>query len=124
MLMTETPDLSMKGKAKLLEIAFETFNIPSLFLAQAPLMSLFAVGKISGVVVDIGNRGQIYPVMQGYVSANSTYSLTRGIGDLNEYFAQLIQQRVKISNKTIAELIQFFRDSMHPHSPNSMQSDV
>ena len=34
---------------------FEEFNMTGFFLCDQPILSLYAVGKITGVVVDIGH---------------------------------------------------------------------
>ena len=49
------------------EIFFETLHVPALFIAPQPLLSLYAAGKGTGVVVDIGDGVSTYfPVYDGY----------------------------------------------------------
>lgn len=36
------------------KIMFEKCNLPALYIAEQPLMSLYAVGYTSGIVIDIG----------------------------------------------------------------------
>ena len=36
------------------QLMFEQFNVASLFIADAPVLSMYALGKLSGLVVDIG----------------------------------------------------------------------
>ncbi len=38
------------------QLAFEVFNVSGLFFADEPVLSLYAVGKSSGLVVDIGHE--------------------------------------------------------------------
>ena len=39
---------------KLVQIMFETINVPGLYIADSPLMACFGCGILSGVVIDIG----------------------------------------------------------------------
>lgn len=56
MLLTELPDMTRQNKEKLCELMFEAFEVPSLYLANPAVMSLFSQGLITGCVVDCGNR--------------------------------------------------------------------
>lgn len=38
------------------QLAFEVFNVSGLYFADEPVLSLYAVGKSSGLVVDIGHE--------------------------------------------------------------------
>lgn len=53
------------GRIKVLKMMFDRFNFISCYVASGALMSLFAAGLFTGLVVDIGNRMQIIPVVDG-----------------------------------------------------------
>lgn len=42
-------------REQLTQLAFEEFNMTGFFLCDQPILSLYAVGKITGTVVDIGH---------------------------------------------------------------------
>lgn len=44
-MMTETPDMSVNGREETMEIMFEYFNVPSLYIGNSALMSLYAIGE-------------------------------------------------------------------------------
>lgn len=46
-MMTETPDMSVNGREETMEIMFEYFNVPSLYIGNSALMSLYAIGEVS-----------------------------------------------------------------------------
>ena len=43
-------------REKAAEIFFETFNVPALFLSMQAVLSLYATGRTTGVVLDAGDR--------------------------------------------------------------------
>lgn len=59
-----TPDL----REKLLEIAFEQFQVPAVFLCKDACLASFSVGKASALVVDIGGgKTSVAPVLDGHI---------------------------------------------------------
>ncbi|CAN6674455.1 actin-related protein 4 [Trichomonascus vanleenenianus] len=66
LLMTEqiwNPD---EQRIKAMEMAFETFDAPAFYVVKSPVCSLFASGKGSGLVVDIGDQiTTVTPVIDG-----------------------------------------------------------
>ncbi len=60
------PALSLSQKMS--EIFFEKFQVPKFYLATAPLLSAYAYGSNSGLVVDIGDSSaQVLPLIDGYM---------------------------------------------------------
>ena len=53
-LQTEVPLNPKANKEKLTQIMFETFNIPFLHQSITPLLSLYASGRTTGLVIDSG----------------------------------------------------------------------
>lgn len=57
-----------KVRQQMMEILFETFNVPAAFLEFSPLLSAYAYGELSGLVVDCGASScQIVPIYQGSI---------------------------------------------------------
>ena len=67
-LMSE-PAWNERGKReKITELMFEKFNVPAFFLCKSPVLSAFANGRSSGVVLDSGaTHTSAVPVHDGYV---------------------------------------------------------
>lgn len=55
LLMSENPQNSKKIRERILEIIFETYKPPSVYLALKPVLSLYAHGKTSGCVLQSGD---------------------------------------------------------------------
>lgn len=50
------------------EILYEKFGVRELFVAEAPLLSAYAYGSSTGLVVEVGHSSaQVVPCVDGYV---------------------------------------------------------
>ena len=58
-LMSEKPFNSSKKRQKMSEIMFEKYESPALFLSKDSVLSSYACGKTTGLVVDIGAGGTV-----------------------------------------------------------------
>ncbi|GAG89501.1 unnamed protein product, partial [marine sediment metagenome] len=54
-LLTEAPLNPRLNREKIAEIMFETFNVPALYVATQAVLSLYASGRTTGCVLDIGD---------------------------------------------------------------------
>ncbi|KAF4673178.1 Alpha-centractin [Perkinsus chesapeaki] len=75
-LVSEPPLNPMSHREKLAECLFEVFKVPALHIACSPVLSLYASGRTTGVVLDIGDGvAQVMPVYDGYAVGHAA---TRG----------------------------------------------
>lgn len=58
---------SDKDRQKIAEIMFETYNVQALCIKPQPLLAMYSYGATTGVVVDIGERLDIFPLDSGYM---------------------------------------------------------
>ena len=66
-LLTEAPMNPKANRERVTEICFETFNTPAFYLAVQSVLSLYASGRTTGVVVDAGDSvGFVVPIYEGY----------------------------------------------------------
>lgn len=71
LLISDTPNNPKVNRERITQILFETFNVPSLYLANNCTLDLFACGKESGMVIDSGLHRTIpLPVYQGHALNN------------------------------------------------------
>jgi len=54
-LLTEAPKNPKMNREKTMEIMFESFNFPAMFVSVQAVLSLYASGRTSGLVLDAGN---------------------------------------------------------------------
>lgn len=71
-LLTEAPHNPQRNREKMCEIMFEKFQSPALYIAIQAVLSLYATGRTTGVVLDIGDGvSHCVPVYEGRTRATS-----------------------------------------------------
>ena len=65
--VTEPSFNSVRNREKLCELAFERFGAPAVYIAKTSVLSCFAVGRQSGLIVESGAQtSSVCPVLDGY----------------------------------------------------------
>ncbi|KAL1214300.1 Actin-related protein 4 [Cardamine amara subsp. amara] len=75
MLLAEPPLNSQQQREKAAELMFEKYKVPALFMAKNPVLTSFATGRATSLVVDCGGGSTtIAPVHDGYVLQKAVVS--------------------------------------------------
>jgi len=73
LLISWSPGETKENAEKAVEILFETFNIPAVYLAVNPVLSLYSQGVMTGCVMDSGDGNSFAStVYDGYALPNGT----------------------------------------------------
>ncbi|TFF97580.1 MAG: actin, cytoplasmic 2 [Promethearchaeota archaeon] len=92
-LLTEAPLNPRKNREKMTEIMFETFNIPALYVATQAVLSLYASGRATGVVIDIGDGvSHIVPIYEGFALSHAIQRIDLAGRDITGYLQRLLRQ--------------------------------
>jgi actin-related protein len=79
------------------QILFETFNVPALYTSVQAVLSLYASGKTTGLVLDSGDGvSHAVPVFQGFAIPNSIRRIDVAGRDVTEHFQQLLRKSGRI----------------------------
>ncbi|XP_015444158.1 actin-85C-like [Pteropus alecto] len=94
MMVTDPPLNTASNKEKVLQILFETFNVPALYLANQGVLSLYASGLTSGTTIESG-EGMTYfvPIVDGFSLPQSTMQMDTAGQDLTLYLLQLLSEK-------------------------------
>jgi hypothetical protein len=72
MLLAEPPHVTRAHREKAVQLMFETQNVPALFLGKNPVLTAFASGKATSLVVDLGGQvGATTPTLSNRVARSS-----------------------------------------------------
>jgi len=103
-LLTESPINPKKNRAKATEIFFETFNVPALYVQLQAILSLYASGRTTGVVLDSGDGvTSAVPVYEGFTIPHAISRIDVGGRDITEHL-QLLLRKAGHNFHTSAEL--------------------
>eukprot|EP00249_Psilotum_nudum_P014197 c24714_g1_i2 orf=218-1315(+) len=95
-------------REKMVQIMFETFNVMGLYAVEQAVLSLYAVGRISGCAVDVGHgKSDIVPVWEGAVQHSVSRKFELGGQDLTELLRQELAKTnpiVKLDSSIIENL--------------------
>ncbi|VDO12262.1 unnamed protein product [Rodentolepis nana] len=91
-LLFSVPPLTVKyDRERIIQQAFESFNAPAVYLANQAVLSLYSIGKTTGLVLDVGHElTHSAPVLDGNCFDPAVFKLELGGSDLTNYFEQLI----------------------------------
>ncbi|KAJ6233052.1 brahma associated protein 55kd [Anaeramoeba flamelloides] len=92
-LLSETYGTEQGTRSKFAEILFEKFQIPALYFAHDAVLSLFALGKSSGLVVDLGSTTRVVPVHEGYILRSGIGTSQMGSILIEDLYRHLLHTR-------------------------------
>ncbi|KAK9820164.1 hypothetical protein WJX72_006966 [[Myrmecia] bisecta] len=94
LLIAEPLYTSKADRERLTQLMFEEFNVSGLFLCDQAVLSLYAIGKLTGCVIDFGHgKTDIASVSEGQLHVAGARRLEFGGIDLTQHLADLLKQR-------------------------------
>jgi actin len=70
-LVTESPANPSANRERTIQCMFETFNVPAMYLANTAVLSLYATGRTTGIVLDSGaSSTSVVPICEGHAVAH------------------------------------------------------
>ena len=92
--VTEPPNNDKTKREELVQIMFEEFKVPKLYLGNQAVMSLFATGRTTGTVLDSGEgKTHTVPIYEGYAIPHACTEIPICGRDLTKFMHQLLNQR-------------------------------
>lgn len=105
LLITEAPLNPRSNRDKMCQVFFETFNVPCIYVSIQAVLSLYASGRTTGVVIDSGDGvSHIVPVYEGFSLPTSIKRMDIAGRDITEHLSFNIRRMQGISLTSSSEL--------------------
>ncbi|KAG7298508.1 Alpha-centractin [Plutella xylostella] len=125
-LLTEAPLNPRRNREKSAEVFFETFNVPALFVSMQAVLSLYATGRTTGVVLDAGDGvTHAVPIYEGFAMPHSIMRADVAGRDVTRYLRLLLRKEgVNLRTSAELEIVRCMKERACYLSPNPLKEEA
>jgi actin-related protein len=92
-ILTEPALNTKENRNKMREIMFEEFNVPAVYIGMQAVLSLYAVGRTTGCVINSGESAtDIVPICENYVNTQTIQKIDLAGKHITKFLQKLMRQ--------------------------------
>eukprot|EP00160_Parvularia_atlantis_P020253 Unigene8310_Nuclearia_a/m.25508 Unigene8310_Nuclearia_a/g.25508 ORF Unigene8310_Nuclearia_a/g.25508 Unigene8310_Nuclearia_a/m.25508 type:complete len:323 (-) Unigene8310_Nuclearia_a:35-1003(-) len=125
-LLTEAPLNPRRNREEAAKVLFETFNVPALYISMQAVLSLYASGRTTGVVLDSGDGvTHAVPVYEGFALNNAIRRIDVAGRDVTHQLQMLLRKAGhSFSTSAEFEVVREIKERMCTVSPTAMRENT